>query len=193
MKRANGEKYAYFSCYGYSKGKCDKPHGVSSLVIEKEVLKALEEALGSNSIVYEMREIRPQELSNERTLISERLASLKGKEDRIRASYREGIDTLEEYKENKALIAKERDSLERQLAELEENTPDKIPDDPTPKMLDRVSSVHDILVYLNEQVLDIQEHGNKLLRSISNWQKADILINEHRYQKRQQAIKKAKQ
>ena len=41
---------------------------VSSLVIEKEVLKALEEALGSNSIVYEMREIRPQELSNERTL-----------------------------------------------------------------------------------------------------------------------------
>lgn len=47
--------------------------------------------------------------------------------------------------------------------------------------------------YLNEQVLDIQEHGNKLLRSISNWQKADILINEHRYQKRQQAIKKAKQ
>ena len=48
-----------------------------------------------------MREIRPQELSNERTLISERLASLKGKEDRIRASYREGIDTLEEYKEIK--------------------------------------------------------------------------------------------
>lgn len=47
--------------------------------------------------------------------------------------------------------------------------------------------------YLNEQVLDIQEHGNKLLRSISNWQKVDILINEHRYQKRQQAIKKAKQ
>ena len=47
--------------------------------------------------------------------------------------------------------------------------------------------------YLNEQVLDIQEHGNKLLRSINNWQKADILINEHRYQKRQQALKKAKQ
>ena len=175
MKRANGEKYAYFSCYGYSKGKCDKPHGVSSLVIEKEVLKALEEALGSNSIVYEMREIRPQELSNERTLISERLASLKGKEDRIRASYREGIDTLEEYKENKALIAKERDSLERQLAELEENTPDKILDDPTPKMLDRVSSVHDILVSDSYSLVQKNEALKQIIDKIVYDRESDTL------------------
>lgn len=175
MKRANGEKYAYFSCYGYGKGKCDKPHGVSSLVIEKEVLKALEEALGSNSIVYEMREIRPQELSNERTLISERLASLKGKEDRIRASYREGIDTLEEYKENKALIAKERDSLERQLAELEENTPDKIPDDPTPKMLDRVSSVHDILVSDSYSLVQKNEALKQIIDKIVYDRESDSL------------------
>lgn len=175
MERANGEKYAYFSCYGYSKGKCDKPHGVSSLVIEKEVLKALEEALGSNSIVYEMREIRPQELSNERTLISERLASLKGKEDRIRASYREGIDTLEEYKENKALITKERDSLERQLAELEENAPDKTPEDPTPKMLDKVSSVHDILVSDSYSLVQKNEALKQIIDKIVYDRESDTL------------------
>lgn len=175
MERANGEKYAYFSCYGYSKGKCDKPHGVSSLVIEKEVLKALEEALGSNSIVYEMREIRPQELSNERTLISERLASLKDKEDRIRASYREGIDTLEEYKENKALIAKERDALEQQLAELEENAPDKTPEDSTPKMLDRVSSVHDILVSDSYSLVQKNEALKQIIDKIVYDRESDTL------------------
>ena len=144
-------------------------------MIEKEVLKALEEALGSNSIVYEMREIRPQELSNERPLISERLASLKGKEDRIRASYREGIDTLEEYKENKALIAKERDALEQQLAELEENAPDKTPEDSTPKMLDRVSSVHDILVSDSYSLVQKNEALKQIIDKIVYDRESDTL------------------
>ena len=77
--------------------------------------------------------------------------------------------------------------LNRDLNELNHNIP-KAPRQP----LKPTENQH-YATYLNEQVLDIQEHGNKLLRSISNWQKADILINEHRYQKRQQAIKKAKQ
>ena len=150
-------------------------HSNRFIALFQAFLKALEEALGSNSIVYEMREIRPQELSNERTLISERLASLKGKEDRIRASYREGIDTLEEYKENKALIAKERDSLERQLAELEENAPDKTPEDPTPKMLDRVSSVHDILVSDSYSLVQKNEALKQIIDKIVYDRESDTL------------------
>ena len=100
---------------------------------------------------------------------------MKGKEDRIRASYREGIDTLEEYKENKALIAKERDSLERQLAELEENTPDKIPDDPTPKMLDRVSSVHDILVSDSYSLVQKNEALKQIIDKIVYDRESDTL------------------
>ena len=34
--------------------------------------------------------------------------------------------------------------------------------------------------YLNEQVLDIQEHGNKLLRSINNWQKSKTIVYSHK-------------
>lgn len=46
--------------------------------------------------------------------------------------------------------------------------------------------------FLEEQTQDIQLHGNKLLRSIDNWQKADILLDEYRRYARKRALKKAK-
>ena len=145
MKRANGEKYSYFSCYGYHKGKCEKPHGISSLVLEKEVLACVKESLSSGNISYTLKERQPIEVSNEKNILTSRLESLSGKEERIKASYREGIDTLEEYKANKALLQKERIHLEEQLKELEDNAPKDTPD-PAANMLLRVQGVYDILV-----------------------------------------------
>lgn len=45
---------------------------------------------------------------------------------------------------------------------------------------------------LNGKQIVIQLHGNKLLRSIDNWQKADILLDEYRRYARKRALKKAK-
>lgn len=145
MKRANGEKYSYFSCYGYHKGKCEKPHGISSLVLEKEVLACVKESLSSGNISYTLKERQPIEVSNEKNILTSRLESLSGKEERIKASYREGIDTLEEYKANKALLQKERIHLEEQLKELEDHAPKDTPD-PAANMMLRVQGVYDILV-----------------------------------------------
>ena len=145
MKRANGEKYSYFSCYGYHKGKCEKPHGISSLVLEKEVLACVKESLSSGNISYTLKERQQIEVSNEKNILTSRLESLSGKEVRIKASYREGIDTLEEYKANKALLQKERIHLEEQLKELEDNAPKDTPD-PAANMLLKVQGVYDILV-----------------------------------------------
>lgn len=144
-KRANGDTYSYFSCYGYAHGQCDKAHGVSSLLIEKEILASIKEILDTGNISYELHDHQPIEAVDERSIIRERLNSLSSKEERIKASYREGIDTLEEYKSNKAILQKERESLETQLKELEEQNPE--PDqDPTGDMLLKVRSVYDILV-----------------------------------------------
>lgn len=145
QKRVNGEKYAYFSCYGYAHGQCDKAHGVSSLVLEPEVLAGIKEVLDTGNISYELHDYQPTEAVDERSIIKDRLNSLASKEERIKASYREGIDTLEEYKSNKAILQKERDNLEEQLKELEGQNPE--PDqDPTGDMLLKVRSVYDILI-----------------------------------------------
>lgn len=146
MRRVNGEPYSYFTCYGYSKGKCEKPNGISSNTIEKEVIDCIKNALDTEHVEYELREYKPAESVNECTLIEERLSSLKGKEDRIRASYREGIDTIEEYRENRALIQKERETLEQQLAKLRTPKNASGQNDPTADMLGKIKSVYEILL-----------------------------------------------
>ena len=144
--RRNGEEYSYFSCYGYSKGKCKKPNGISSLVLEKEVLRSLKEALDKGIVEYELKHYEPVERTDECSIIKERLQGLEPKEDRIKASYREGIDTLEEYKENKRLIQEERDRLQKQLNELilKESASDQ-GDDTSAIMLQRVRNTYNIL------------------------------------------------
>ena len=113
--------------------------------IIKENVRNVKESLSSGSISYTLKERQPIEVSNEKNILTSRLESLSGKEERIKASYREGIDTLEEYKANKALLQKERIHLEEQLKELEDNAPKDAPD-PAANMLLRVQGVYDILV-----------------------------------------------
>lgn len=165
MKRVNGEKYSYFSCYGYSKGKCKKPNGISSLVLEKEVLTSIKEILDTKDIVYELREYQPTEQFDERKAITEQLESLTGKEERIKASYREGIDTLEEYKANKAIIQKERESLEQQLKELKKAAR-KSDQDPADAMLQKVRSVYDILISNNYTYVQKNEALKQIIDKI---------------------------
>lgn len=174
MKRVNGEKYSYFSCYGYSKGKCKKPNGISSLVLEKEVLTSIKEILDTKDIVYELREYQPTEQFDERKAITEQLESLTGKEERIKASYREGIDTLEEYKANKAIIQKERESLEQQLKELKKAA-HKSDQDPADAMLQKVRSVYDILISNNYTYIQKNESLKQIIDKIIYDRKNDSL------------------
>lgn len=174
MKRVNGEKYSYFSCYGYSKGKCKKPNGISSLVLEKEVLASIKEILDTKDIVYELREYQPTEQFDERKAITEHLESLTGKEERIKASYREGIDTLEEYKANKAIIQKERESLEQQLKELKKAAR-KSDQDPADAMLQKVRSVYDILISNNYTYIQKNEALKQIIDKIIYDRKNDSL------------------
>ena len=174
MRRANGEKYSYFTCYGYTKGKCLKPNGISSLTLEKEVLDSIKEVLDTKDIVYELREYQPTEQFDEKKVLIERLESLTGKEERIKASYREGIDTLEEYKANKAIIQKERESLEQQLKELKK-VACKSDQNPADTMLQKVRSVYDILISDNYTYIQKNEALKQIIDKIIYDRKNDSL------------------
>lgn len=145
LKRANGDPYSYFSCYGYSKGKCKKPNGISSLVLEKEVLNCMKKVIDEGDIEYELKHYEPVEIINEQAVITEQLERIVYKEDRIKASYREGIDTLEEYRENKRLIQQEKERLEQQLSELSRKEESDAQDNADDVMLKKVRSAYEIL------------------------------------------------
>lgn len=175
LYRRNGVAYSYFSCYGYSKGKCNKPNGVSSLVLEKEFLAALKEVYDSGTIEYELKEYEPVERVNECSVIQKRLQELTPKEERIKASYREGIDTLEEYKENKRLLQEERERLEMQLAEIMQKEESDSNENHTNLMLERVKTVYEIVSSDNYTTTQKSEALKQIIDKVIYDRKKDSL------------------
>lgn len=116
MKRkTDGRRYVYFNCYGYAKGKCLASNSISSLKLEPEILAALKEILDSKEITFKYKETVPIEEINEQSLLEEQLNKLSLKESRIKKAYRNGIDTLDEYRNNKEILAKERQAITSKL------------------------------------------------------------------------------
>lgn len=145
VKDASGKTYCYFTCYGYSKGKCLESHSISSKKLEKYVLDSIREVLGSHELTFRFAEPEKEEETEDRAgLLLDLLKRIDGKERRIREAYRDGIDTLEEYKENKEILTRERTSIEKELESLKEQQP-RGKEDASSVMLPRIHNVYDIL------------------------------------------------
>ena len=152
--------YCYFTCYGYSKGKCLAKNSISSLKLAPAVLQSLKDVLDSQQLSF--RYIKPQEETTVdlSAVLLEQLKQIDGKLERIKEAYRNGVDTLEEYKENKLMVQKEQQLLEKQLAELPEEKSDQ--DLAESHMLERVRNVYEIVS--SESVDDVTK--NEILKSI---------------------------
>jgi len=104
----------YMQCNGYSKGQCKTSNFIKYTILEDLTLEALKSPIelsighkpnnSQNSVVYE--------------LINRQLDLSREKFERIRVAYQDGIDTLDEYKNNKVSIKSEREKLYSRLAEL---------------------------------------------------------------------------
>lgn len=118
-RRLKSGKTSYsFQCYGYLKGKCSHNSYVSEKDIVPAVLKALEEVLEYGSIRYSLKSPEKKEDYDRTELLSCQLHKLEQKEKRAAEAYMEGIDTKEEYRKNKLLIQKERNTLAFSMQEL---------------------------------------------------------------------------
>ncbi len=135
-----------FQCYGYLKGKCQHNLYVQEKEIVPAVLAALDEDINSGTVEYEIKNSVKIEDTHELDTLKNLIQKLDMKEKRAKDAYIDGIDTLEEYKQNKRLIQSERESLEASLAQLLETKPEdnESPDDA--HMLSSIRSVKDILI-----------------------------------------------
>lgn len=104
-----GRTYINFQCYRFLKGKCDSTHQISEKKLVPLVLDALKEDMNRSFLEYEHLTLEQPKEEYER--FEKQLSKLEIKEQRIKEAYRNGIDTLEEYKENKEILQKERDSI----------------------------------------------------------------------------------
>lgn len=159
-KKSDGSPYVYFTCYGYSKGKCKTPNSISSLKLEPLILDGLNRVLANGDVSFSYKEIVPIEEVNERELLQEQLAQIKLKEERVKQAYRDGIDTLEEYKHNKEIIENERKEIAHRLEECSAKETESGSDKET--MLNNVKNVYQYLL----SDTNTNQQKNEMLKSI---------------------------
>ena len=134
-----------FQCISYGKGKCRVSHYISVNNLEKVILETLESSIQGGEIEYREELPAAQEENEELSFLQLSLEKLEDKEKRIRAAYQNGIDSLEEYRQNKNMIAAERERLNRQIKKLTENLAPAPAAGHSQEMRRRIHGVVDIL------------------------------------------------
>ena len=110
----------HFQCCGYNKGRCLSSHYIRDSVIIPIILEQLKKDyserlninIGENTESIELSEI---------SVLKKQLDRLKIKRKRIKDAYINGIDTINEYKENKTELDKEESNLKKELEKLNYN------------------------------------------------------------------------
>lgn len=156
----NKQTYCYFRCYGYSKGKCAAKNSISSLKLEPAVLESIKSVLDTGKITYRKIEVKTEDTADLKTILEDQIKKIDVKLQRIKEAYMNGIDTMEEYKENKRIVQEEKDGLEKQLSELKEEKISTKNEDKD--MLMRVKNVYDILYSDSVDAMT----KNEVLRSV---------------------------
>lgn len=113
-----GRTYSYFQCYGVLKGICTVSHQISEKKLVPPILEALEYTCKQSHISFKVVKTQDFLKSGSDHLLRQRLLEIDKKEERIRQAYRDGIDTIDEYKENKRILNEERSILQQQIGAL---------------------------------------------------------------------------
>lgn len=128
-----------WQCSDYNKGRCSHSHFIKNTALEQAVFNALEHAIISGDISYTLKSTdSSSELASD---LDRMLSRIDDKERRIKQAYRDGIDSIEEYRENKEILTRERQDILSRLAALSERSSE----DDKKKLLAEVQSVYDIV------------------------------------------------
>ncbi len=172
-----GRDYCYFTCYGYSKGKCLAKTSVSSKVLEPEVLAAIKEAMSNQYLNFEIKQKESSKSTDEILFLRKQLDRLAVKEQRIKEAYREGIDTLTEYKENKNLLLQEQKVIQDKIDMLACSPSRR---DVSEKMRERIHSVYDILLSGQFSISEKSEAIQSIVEKII-WHREEKLVEVFYY------------
>lgn len=154
FRNAHGTTKASFSCGGFKRGRCKDSHYVNAKKMEDEVMYHLKRMI-DEKIDFNFKIIQDDRVELEKDYLQEELHSLDLKENRIKSAYLDGIDTIDEYKANKAMLQTAREKV---LLKIENTKPKIEPIDKRKRLLFNMMNVWNVLI--NEE--DYVKKGNAL-------------------------------
>ena len=159
----------FYLCSNKAKGRCEGNGGISLRIITKLVIDKLEEILDGDDVCVNFAsssKIKEEpKTSNALRLLQVKLEEANRKFERVKEAYESGIDTIEEYKQNKQKITKEISELKSLISEEESQKQDETPkkqNQVTAKFREEVKKVSDILKSDDVSI----EEKNSVLKSI---------------------------
>lgn len=148
-----------FQCWKYGKGQCDESHYISVGQIEALVIGYLEQVTLSSDISYSVITAAASDNGSRISELERQLQKIDAKEKRIKAAYQNGIDSLDEYKANKAAINDERRIIEESIREL---TPMADTQDKELLDLKMRQNISDLLSVIKDDSVDYVKKGNMM-------------------------------
>lgn len=148
-----------FQCWKYTKGFCNESHYIGIRPIEKMVIEYLESILHSPAIVYTVISSASADADSKLADLEKQLQKVENKEKRIKAAYLNEIDSLEEYKANKAALLKERSAIEKNIKLLTISNTDMSKEEMDKKMKQNISA---LLTVLQDDSADYVQKGNMM-------------------------------
>lgn len=93
-------------CYKYAQGNCNVSHYVKTDYLKEMVIKSLQEISNPKTKIPYIKQPEPliQSKIQNNVLINSKIKKERAKLERIKSAYENGIDTIDEYKENKSKI-----------------------------------------------------------------------------------------
>lgn len=127
-----------FQCSGYNKCKCKVSHYIKTERLEAGIYEGFLKVLSSKNVTYEKVSEHSYEEKVDTAVL---LKNIEDKERRIKQAYRDGIDTLEEYKDNKAILQKEREKV----MEIISRQQPTVQDEDNETMLRQIKNAYEII------------------------------------------------
>lgn len=152
-----------FQCWKYLKGVHPGSNSVSVKKAEQAVIQSLREVLTTGEIDYEYIPDPGEESINQEALLKEALERVAVKERRIRDAYENGIDTIEEYRENKKRLQTERNQLTEELEGLQSLSGPDSQDGGKARLLERIQTIYQTL---SDPDVDFETKGAAIRRVI---------------------------
>ena len=150
--------YPFFHCWKYAKGLHRGSTSVTEKILVKGILEYFEKLLNGADFTFTILQQEDESSDDERAHYKSELEKLSVREKRIKYAYESGVDSIEEYKENKTRLLEERKHLENLLQKTEKHKKEITKEE----YLKKVQSVYDII---KDENVDYETKGT-FIRSI---------------------------
>lgn len=150
-------------CNGYNHGQCSNQTTLLISEVENLVIQQIKEDFSTGIINNIIEKPKTKKMTNTKSIILNQIKINELKLSRAKEAYQSGVDSLEEYRENKIKIDKEQQYLKAQLNEISNNSENDFIDHKK-EIIENGKKIYKIL--LNEKI-SIKEK-NDILHQLIN-------------------------